>query len=335
MENENIERIVQRDITFDVMKGIGVMLVMIGHCFSGIIESFVYSFHIPFFFILSGFFWKQRSLRDDLRKNARRLLFPAYATLILCLIISICLVNVHNVDIPKPKETFDQLLYCYAGPIKTQVLGGGVSTLGHVWFLFGLFWAKSIYNCFASYVRNGNIGIICLVLSLISIYLGRYVNLPWCIMQGMDCVFFFAIGVETRKHDVLGRIKNNMMLFILLLSWVAFIPYSKLNVYSLEWNHIPIVNFYTAIIGTLFFYLLCRWLVKKSYVISKVCAKIGYYSLFLLCILTVKNLIPQPWEIGVDERINFLFSLCWKTTVLLLLFIILMRIRIVREIFKI
>lgn len=41
----------------DIMKGIGIMLMMIGHFISpGIFHDFIYSFHMPMFFILSGFY---------------------------------------------------------------------------------------------------------------------------------------------------------------------------------------------------------------------------------------------------------------------------------------
>ena len=51
-----------RDITFDIAKGIGIVLVVIGHYipdnapswYIGFV-SFVYHFHMPLFFMLSGY----------------------------------------------------------------------------------------------------------------------------------------------------------------------------------------------------------------------------------------------------------------------------------------
>ena len=40
----------------DVSKGIGIILVLIGHIsLNGGLNKFIYSFHMPLFFILSGF----------------------------------------------------------------------------------------------------------------------------------------------------------------------------------------------------------------------------------------------------------------------------------------
>ena len=58
-----------RDITFDIAKGIGIVLVVIGHYipdtapswYIGFV-SFVYHFHMPLFFMIAGFFKKGRLL---------------------------------------------------------------------------------------------------------------------------------------------------------------------------------------------------------------------------------------------------------------------------------
>ena len=50
----------QRDTTFDIMKGIGILLVLLGHVYEWkAIGHFVYSFHMPLFFIVAGYFSKR------------------------------------------------------------------------------------------------------------------------------------------------------------------------------------------------------------------------------------------------------------------------------------
>lgn len=45
----------------DQTKGIGILLVLIGHCSLPLVGKFIYMFHMPLFYILSGVLWK-----DDL-----------------------------------------------------------------------------------------------------------------------------------------------------------------------------------------------------------------------------------------------------------------------------
>lgn len=46
-----------RNYAIDVMKGIGIFLVVLGHLMSPR-SPFIYSFHMPLFFILGGFLFK-------------------------------------------------------------------------------------------------------------------------------------------------------------------------------------------------------------------------------------------------------------------------------------
>ncbi len=50
----------QRNLTFDIMKGIGILLVLIGHVWQlpDSIHQTIYSFHMPMFFIVAGYFSK-------------------------------------------------------------------------------------------------------------------------------------------------------------------------------------------------------------------------------------------------------------------------------------
>ena len=48
-----------RDCIFDIAKGIGIILVVLGHCaFS--FTNFVYMFHVSLFFIISGYFFSEK-----------------------------------------------------------------------------------------------------------------------------------------------------------------------------------------------------------------------------------------------------------------------------------
>jgi fucose 4-O-acetylase-like acetyltransferase len=67
-------------LNVDIIKGIGIILVMIGH--SGMfliikenafLSTFIYSFHMPLFFIIAGFFMKDNV---NLKKSVKRLLIP-------------------------------------------------------------------------------------------------------------------------------------------------------------------------------------------------------------------------------------------------------------------
>ncbi|MDA7026404.1 acyltransferase family protein [Bacillus sp. CLL-7-23] len=69
----------QRLNWIDVAKGVGMILVIIGHVpTTPEVKSFVFSFHMPLFFFLSGLVFKQLHLpiKTFFQKKVERLLFP-------------------------------------------------------------------------------------------------------------------------------------------------------------------------------------------------------------------------------------------------------------------
>lgn len=54
----------KRDASFDVLKGIGISLVLVAHSLGGYIHTFAYSFHMPLFFLVAGYFFKQRGGKE-------------------------------------------------------------------------------------------------------------------------------------------------------------------------------------------------------------------------------------------------------------------------------
>ena len=78
----------QRDWYLDALKGIGIFLMIIGHVMSPI-RNFIFSFHMPLFFFISGYLYKDRTARDIIKRNAKKVLLPYVLT---CLFIWLLLI---------------------------------------------------------------------------------------------------------------------------------------------------------------------------------------------------------------------------------------------------
>ncbi len=71
-------------LTLDVARGIGILLVVLGHnavfreSSHGLYEA-IYLFHMPLFFFLSGVTFRLTSPGETVRKRARALLVPYFA----------------------------------------------------------------------------------------------------------------------------------------------------------------------------------------------------------------------------------------------------------------
>lgn len=64
----------ERNITLDIMKGIGIILMVIGH--SGcppFLKNFIYTFHMPLFFMISGYLITENR-PNIIKKNKKSIL---------------------------------------------------------------------------------------------------------------------------------------------------------------------------------------------------------------------------------------------------------------------
>ncbi|WP_161627423.1 acyltransferase family protein [Pseudogulbenkiania ferrooxidans] len=78
-----------RNNFLDAVRGFGIVLVVIGHLIqmrylpdsfdSNIIFKLIYSFHMALFFLISGYFFKEKSLFDEMIWSTKRLIVPFFS----------------------------------------------------------------------------------------------------------------------------------------------------------------------------------------------------------------------------------------------------------------
>lgn len=123
-----------RSETLDIAKGIGIILVVLGHSWlvldnPGILFQIIYSFHVPLFFFLSGIFVKENIQTIHFIFNkAESLLKPYLAISLLIVLFSFIKSHLVSSDFSFSKNLID-IVYASGGKI--------VST--PTWFLPSLF----------------------------------------------------------------------------------------------------------------------------------------------------------------------------------------------------
>lgn len=72
-----IENVKKRIDYLDAAKGIAILAVIVGHFYApGVIGRIIYSFHLPLFFIISGYCIKDYRADMSFMHSARGLLIP-------------------------------------------------------------------------------------------------------------------------------------------------------------------------------------------------------------------------------------------------------------------
>ena len=69
-----------RDKTIDIGKGIAIILMCVGHSYvCTFLDTFIYLFHMAFFFMMSGYFFREKNLANPktfVWKRIKGLYFP-------------------------------------------------------------------------------------------------------------------------------------------------------------------------------------------------------------------------------------------------------------------
>lgn len=125
-----------KDLTFTNAKAIGIMAVVVGH--SGcpqIIHDFIYCFHMPLFFMISGYFFKEsnaKNMKHYLFKKVKRLYIPYVA-------ISLLFIATHNLwfkmGMTENYYTLTQASFC---ALKAIAMAMPDVLAGPLWFLKSL-----------------------------------------------------------------------------------------------------------------------------------------------------------------------------------------------------
>lgn len=280
------------------MKGITIILMMLSHLLytDGPVKGFIYSFHMPLFFILAGVFAKNiediSSFKDYTRKNAKRLLLP-YVVTFLMLCAWGCIQSLAKNDI---SFFLRHLLSMLSASSEGWQSRWGLIYAGPMWFLVALFWVRELFygiqrvcRCVNAYRDEWIVGInVCL--SVVSVLIYRYVQLlPFSIMQAITALPFYAIGWYVHKHPMPWWVYA-----LCVLVWPFAILYGGLDIACCRIDYYPL-SFIGACGGTYVIYLLCKaWgkvILNIKHQASNIVTPLswcGVYSLPILCMHTLE-----------------------------------------------
>lgn len=155
----------------DWAKVIGMLLVVLGHCYPFAsppcyVRNLIYSFHMPLFFFMSGMLFKQRTVAEVARKSFAALIVPALSWNAVWILIF------GGGAIPQLRNVFyGETLIC-----------------GPSWFLFSLFECQAL----AAMLLNKRTRFLGAVLSLSLLLLCK--RIPYCYIgsAAMSLPFFLA-----------------------------------------------------------------------------------------------------------------------------------------------
>lgn len=267
----------QRIETIDIAKGIGIILVVLGHLSSPINEvgwlsfmrGFVYQFHIPLFFFLSGIFIKTReSWSLFLKKKVARLYLP-YAVSNLVFLAVYMFAHAANGD-----EIVLLDMVKHAGKV---LLGMAVTPLGGAtWFLFVLFVSQIIYRIISQLFSQVGDAFMFLAIVVMGIS-GMLLHPGSCLSKVFVAVLFLFLGQCISCDgfkEVLRKFSPYITVFF-IVSIVAVLMCSQVN--TVDMSQGKYGNPFLFLISSLAGIVLTIYL-------SELIAKVGNCKQFLSCL---------------------------------------------------
>lgn len=248
-----------RDETIDIMKGIGIISVILGHMneipFTPY-RNIIFSFHMPLFFIIGGYFFKPyNTVKQGMLKDAKKLLVPYIFTSFIILIFD-CSKAIYKNDVNIVMNTVIAAIYA-SGSNHTSLIGGNLPAIGAIWFLFALFWCRFFYNGICKLTNNIKVPII-IAISVSAILIDRYlINLPFAILPGLSSMVFYLIGDYAKHHKI-----KTIYIFICLICWILSIIYSNIYMVRCYYGIYPI-DVLGACGGTYFIYFIAKKSLKQ------------------------------------------------------------------------
>lgn len=226
----------------DVLRGLAAILTVIGHsylvypidCLSipwcSTVSHYIFSFHMPLFFVLAGFVYKSCSLGELIKKKTIRLLVPYFFFGILT-----AFARAFGSFLINPQRQSD-----FLSGLKSLFLDGG----GY-WFLYALFEAFIIFAFIEKAFNKCNKSIFYCVLVFIGtfcIFVQDFVVLPdlLCLKSFVPRFPYFIMGylasrvVKKEKYScVLPTIRETILSFLFLAIYFV-IDYVHWQIFELS-----------------------------------------------------------------------------------------------------
>lgn len=305
----------KRNKVLDIIRAFGIILVVLGHCTSNLLlKRFIYIFHLPLFFLLSGYLYNEKSSKEPwsfvgnkMKKFAK--LYILYGSF---------LVIFHNVFLAMGVFDSNQIGY----NINTTIVGIFNSFLfqsnelfsAAMWFIPVLLVSMIIYNFITYYTMNCKNNkeikrtILVFLITLLGLYFARRNNNVGLQYQTSLIVLPFIHLGQMIKLYFKDKLKPNVIASIIIL----IVTFICLNVFkgdvelseNLVWN--PILFYGLASLLIYVVYVISYYIEKYSKKVTSILSYIGANTFQIMCLhimcfkivdFIIINLITKDYSI--------------------------------------
>lgn len=277
----------------DIAKAIAIIAMVEGHVvpYGGYARNWIYSFHMPLFFILTGFTIKPvdgwGGLLRAVKKDFCKIMLPCIITQTVNGLLSYWIYDENAVD--SLLLRLDQLLWGSAIDVY------GHSCLGMIWFLVALFWTKLLYYLVCLIFPSKYKGAVFLFLAAAGKMLSAYEKyLP----QSMDivcvAVLLVYIGYAFRQAYQFFERYQFLITAAAFLLWIGCWEKGIYIELGGRWYPEFALGLAEAVCGCICVFSLSQ-AIEACKPISCVLRNIGRHTLLILCMSHIDWLTIRIW----------------------------------------
>lgn len=316
----------QRIEYIDTAKAIGIILVILGHChFVGTVFRlgiWIYSFHMPLFFIISGMFIKPLDFKNGLNKYSMAYLKPYVVACLLMFILSLCLFyglsKGHSPVIVLEGIAFGK------GSQEWFGLFHDLPDVGPIWFLLALFWGGQFYSIIkASTGKLFETILLCFSLFFLGYMTSKYVVLPLSFQAGLCSIPFLLIGDllknRTNMVSIMALKKSHIGTIMLVWLYAVLVMKDDLNMASCRYDE-GVVRIPISILATIVTLYACKQINKKGIKLkwlgsNTLCVLVGHQIFTFFCkeiafdFAFLAESLPRPLPLFVEFTIQIVMAM--------------------------
>ena len=335
--------------TFDLVKGIAVIFMVMGHVLSyynvnqmkvlaPVFLGMLFASNglMPLFFLISGYGFQVKPAGTMLKKTARDLLRPYVWVMVF---VAVLFPIIHYLNYGwwpgALQEAFRYLLGFLAGTARPGkiLFGYSLYECTVVWFLLSMFWALNILNLILKIQNEAVQAALVLVCILGGWFFYSLDFIYYCIPQGFSAVGFCYLGHVFKKYRILERVKTSKKRYgVFLVLFLITLWRCRLSRFDLaygQYEHFALDYVCAACTGILLLFLgaysgQAEW---KGLDWIRI---IGIFSYWIICIHNVEQ-ICIPWyrwgEMMAEHQVlGFLIEISIKAVIYTAVCLILKRI---------
>lgn len=234
----------------DIAKGIGIILVIAGHCFYLGYSYPLYAFHMPLFFFLSGLLFKDKKegFGDFFKSKTKSLMRPWL--IILCISFLVCLAIPQWRNMITLKVVLSDLYTANTNVFQNSSL----------WYLVCFFFMSLIFF-FVNKIKKTRISAVALIIFAIGLLWIRelldltnlpFHRLPFKIDSALIAMCFFILtywGKGTFTKIIAANYSLLFLLFVVILSAALCVLNGSANINSLSFGRIKLLYYPIALLG--------------------------------------------------------------------------------------